>query len=180
MVFPLRVQDHLMKPSQVLFAHLVHVLIEAPSRKSVVLLLHPCAHHPHSVPIATLTHTPPVSANPLRAWWTGLQPVLLTSHCLLTFWAGEVSCLHPGIVLGCEQANMVAAMESWPEEDLGGSFPCGRHKRMGPTDRWLLLAKMLNQVFLFSKPRGIWCYVQSPAFHLCPIFVYMCVLSVGC
>lgn len=46
MVFPLRVQDHLMKPSQVLCAHRVHVSTEAPSRKRAVLLSHTCAHKP--------------------------------------------------------------------------------------------------------------------------------------
>ena len=118
--------------------------------------------------------------NLLRTWWTGLRPTSFTSHCSLTSWAGEVSCLHLGIVPCCEQANMVAEMESWPEEDIGGSCTCGWQTQMGPTNRWLLLANRLHQVFLFFKPWDMWCYVRLPAFHLRSIFVHMYVLLFGC
>ena len=48
-----------MKPSQVLFAHSVHVFTEAPSQKRAVLLSHiHVLTNLHLVPIAKLTHMP--------------------------------------------------------------------------------------------------------------------------
>ena len=56
MVFPSRVQDHLMRPSQVLCAHLARAFAGATSPKRTVALSHACAHKPSSVLIAKLMH----------------------------------------------------------------------------------------------------------------------------
>lgn len=87
MVFPLRVQDCLMKPSQVLLAHSVCVSAEAGG----LCLCHTHAHSPafSSHRYANTCHM--VWVRVFRIGWIRPQPFLLIS----VLWVGTCLCLHP-------------------------------------------------------------------------------------
>lgn len=93
-----------MKPSQVLFAHSVHVFTEAPSQKRAVLLSHThVLTNLHPVPIAKLTHMPHgfgrSALHQMDQAAASLQSALLTA--LSCSGVGACLRLHLGMLLRC-------------------------------------------------------------------------------
>lgn len=133
MVFPLRVQDHLMKPSQVLLAHSVHVFTEAPSRKRAVLCHTHVLTNLHLVPIAKLTHTPHGFGRSALHWMDQTAASIAHSSPLLhvLVW-GYVLVYIQGYCCSVNRQIWWLRWQSWPDEDIYSSSMCGCRNEWNP------------------------------------------------